>query len=99
MLMFNFSANHLIWLDAKEYDRARVSIFKDKDTNRCYKIYDYQKKFEFCADKVYCISGKLNSADKLYLILESAKEDIRYSNFKEQSSAKFKVPDQAFLGT
>lgn len=97
--MFNFSANHLIWLGSKEYDRARVSFLKDADTKRCYQIYDYQKRYEFCAGKVYCVSGKVNSADKLYLILESVKEDKRYSDFKEQALIGFKAPNQIFPGT
>jgi len=28
--------------------------------------------------KIYCISGKVNSADKLYLVLEHSKEDRHY---------------------
>ncbi len=97
--MFNFSANHLIWISSVDYDRARVSIFKDSDTNRCYKVYDYQKWFEFSKDKFYCISGKLNSADKLYLILERAKEENVYAVFKEHTPNNLKGPNQAALGT
>ena len=76
--MFNFSANHLTLISTTEYDKAFVTILKDEDTKRCYKVYDYAKAFIFQPDKIYCISGKINSADKLYLILESARED-KYS--------------------
>lgn len=80
--MFNFSANHMIFISSKDFEKARVSILKDADTNRCYKVYDYKKAFSFEPDKKYLVSGKINSVDKMYLILENAKEDIRYSNVK-----------------
>lgn len=80
--LFNFSANHLILVSSTEYDKAIVTILKDEDTKRCYKVYDYSKAFSFQPDKVYCISGKVNSADKIYLILENVKEDRNYSLIK-----------------
>ena len=97
--MFNFTANHLIWINSVDYDKARVSLFKDADTNRSYKVYDYQKWFEFSKNKLYCLSGKLNSADKLYLILERAKEDKQYGFVKDQNRNSLKVPNQGVLGT
>ena len=82
--MFNFSANHLTFISSTEYDKALVTILKDEDTKRCYKVYDYSKTFSFQLDKTYCISGKVNSADKLYLILENVKEDRNHSFVKVQ---------------
>ena len=86
MTMFNFSANHLIFVSSKDFEKARVSIFKDEDTNRCYRVYDYKKAFSFEPVKKYSISGKINSVDKMYLILENAKEDIHYLNVKVQKA-------------
>ncbi len=83
--MFSFSANHLTLVSSAEYDRAIVTILKDEDTKRCYKVYDYSKTFLFQPDKIYCISGKINAADKLYLILENVKEDKKHSLVKVQS--------------
>jgi len=80
--MFNFSANHLKLVNSKDLEKARVSILLDEDTNRCYKVYDYQKAFSFEVTKHYCISGKINSVDKMYLILENIKEDKQYLNVK-----------------
>lgn len=77
--MFNFSSNHLKLISSRDYhEKARINVFMDVDTKRCYKVYDYKKSYFFELDKVYCISGKINSADQLYLILESAKEDMRF---------------------
>ena len=52
---------------------------KDLDTNRVYLLYDFRKKHVFKRDKIYCVFGKVNSADKLYLVLENSKEDIKHS--------------------
>ena len=74
--MFNFSANNLKWISTKEYDKCNVHLMKDTDTNRCYKIYDYSKIMVFEAEKTYCVSGKVNSAEKLFLIAEKYKEKL-----------------------
>jgi hypothetical protein len=73
--MFNFSANNLIFISKSQYDKYNVLIMKDRHTNRCYKIYDFTKTFCFEPLKPYCIFGKVNSSDKIYLVLENAKED------------------------
>jgi len=84
--MVNFSANHLVVVSSKDFEKARVSILKDIDTKRCYKVYDYSKAFSFEQNKYYIISGKINSADKMYLILENVKEDKKYLNIKVQKA-------------
>lgn len=73
--MFNFSANNLILISQKQYDKSNVYILKDRNTKRCYKLYDFLKIASFVPDKSYCVWGKVNSADKLYLVLEGMKED------------------------
>jgi len=75
-IMMNFSANNLFLLKSYQYDKATVFYFKDKNTNRTYKLYDYQKSFVFDRNTPYCVTGKINSADnQLYLIIETAKID------------------------
>ena len=72
----NFSANNLYLLKSFQYDKANVFYFKDKHTNRTYKLYDYQKSCKFDMNTPYCVSGKINSANNtLYLIIETAKID------------------------
>lgn len=71
--MFNFSANHLQWLSTDSYIRYNVHVLKDMDTKRCYKVYDFMKKWQFEGSRQYNVSGKVNSADKIYLVLESVK--------------------------
>lgn len=64
------------------YQKCTVYIMKDLDTNRCYKVYDYSRTSNMAQGCVYCISGKVNAADKLFLILEHSKTDktFQYGN-------------------
>jgi ABC-type multidrug transport system fused ATPase/permease subunit len=63
------------------FGNAIFNIMKDRNTNRLYKIYDFTKTACFEPLKPYCISGKVNSADKIYLVLEKVKEDKKnYQN-------------------
>jgi hypothetical protein len=73
--MFNFSANNLIFVSKSQHDKCNIFIMKDRNTNRCYKVYDFLKFAIFETGKPYFISGKVNSADKLYLVLDTVKED------------------------
>jgi hypothetical protein len=75
-LMFNFSANNLILVSSYKYDKYLIFIMKDIDTNRVYKLYDYSKACKIQLNKIYKVSGKVNSADRLYLILETYKEIV-----------------------
>lgn len=90
--MFNFSANHVVLQSSVKYDKCTVYLVKDLDTKRCYKLYDYSLSFIIEAGKVYCVSGKVNSAGQLYLILEHCKEDKKYYQQYEI------VKDQLALG-
>lgn len=73
--MFNFTANNLILVSKSRHQKCIVLTMKDRNTNRCYKIHDFSKTADFDHYIPYCISGKVNSADKIYLVLESFKED------------------------
>jgi hypothetical protein len=75
--MFNFSANNQILLSIKTYDKCNVYLMKDEDTHRCYKLYDYSKNLVLSIGKIYSIFGKVNSADKIYLIIEKSKEKTK----------------------
>lgn len=79
--MFNFSANNLIFVSKSQYDKCNVFILKDRTTTRCYKIYDFFKTASFDLGKPYCISGRVNSSDKLYLVLDGVKEDKKMLHY------------------
>jgi len=78
--MFNFSANNLTLLSRTECASCFVFVMKDHHTKRVYRLYDFTKSQKIAADLVYCIFGKVNSADKLYLVIESVKTDAKNGN-------------------
>jgi len=72
--MFNFSANHLVLLSRKECERCVVFVMRDDSTRRVYRLYDFTKSRIITPGKYYRVSGKINSADKLYLVIESVSQ-------------------------
>jgi hypothetical protein len=76
--MFNFSANHLVLLSRTEYPSYAVFLLRDLDTQRVYRLYDFTKAQLIRPHVAYCIAGKVNSADKLYLVIESVRPDIKH---------------------
>jgi hypothetical protein len=77
--MFNFSANHLLLLSRMEYRSCVVFLMQDHSTRRVYRLYDFTKSQIITSDHFYCVSGKVNSADRLYLVIEAVKRDTKHS--------------------
>jgi hypothetical protein len=75
--MFNFSANHLVLISRMEYPSYAVFLMQDRDTQRVYRLYDFSKAQLIRSDVAYCVAGKVNSADKLYLVIESVRLDTK----------------------
>jgi hypothetical protein len=75
--MFNFSANHLVLLSRTEYPSYAVFLMRDRDTQRVYRLYDFSKALHIRPGVAYCVAGKVNSADKLYLVIESVRPDTK----------------------
>ena len=76
--MFNFSANHLFLLSRTEYRTCAVFLMQDRDTQRVYRLYDFTKAQLIPPDQAYCVAGKVNSADRLYLVIESVRPDTKH---------------------
>src|ERR1022692_469394 len=76
--MFNFSANHLLLLSRTEYPKCAVFLLRDLDTQRVYRLYDFTKALLLRPGVAYSVAGKVNSADKLYLVLESVRPDTKH---------------------
>ena len=76
--MFNFSANHLLLLSRTEYPSCTVFLLRDLDTQRVYRLYDFTKALLIMPHVAYCVAGKVNSAGKLYLVIESARPDTKH---------------------
>jgi len=80
--MFNFSANHLFLLSRCEYSSCAVFIMLDRDTQRVYRLYDFTKRIRLTPDHPYCVSGKVNSVQTLYLVIESVKRDTQHERVR-----------------
>ena len=76
--MFNFSANYLFLLSRTEYRSCAVFLFEDHDTKRVYRLYDFTKALLIQPEVAYCVAGKVNSANTLYLVIESVKPDTKH---------------------
>lgn len=76
--MFNFSANYLFLLQRTEHRTCAVLLVLDGDTQRVYRLHDFTKTVRMQPGQPYCISGKVNSADRLYLVVESIKADTKH---------------------
>ena len=76
--MFNFSANHLLLISRTEYPSYAVLFMRDRDTQRVYRLYDFSKAQLLQPNVAYCVAGKVNSADKLYLVIESVRPDTKH---------------------
>jgi hypothetical protein len=77
--MFNFSANRLFLLSRTEYRSCAVFLMQDRDTQRVYRLYDFTKALLIPPDKAHCIAGKVNSAGRLYLVIESVRPDTKHA--------------------
>ncbi len=76
--MFNFSANHLLLLSRTEYPKCAVFLLRDLYTQRVYPLHDFTKALLLRHGVAYSVAGKVNSTDKLYLVLESVRPNIKH---------------------
>jgi hypothetical protein len=76
--MFNFSANHLFLLSRVEYRSCAVLLMLDHDTRRVYRLLDFTKRLRPISGTAYCVAGKVNSVNTLYLVVESLKLDAKH---------------------
>jgi hypothetical protein len=77
--MFGSSANHMLLLSRTEYRSCAVLVMRDDSTRRLYRLHDFTKSHIITPGQYYCVSGKINSADKLYLVVESVRPDTKHS--------------------
>jgi hypothetical protein len=78
--MFYFSANNLVMLSRRECKFGVVFVMKDQDTQRIYRLYDFGRSQQIVSDHVYCASGFVNSADRIYLVLTAANTDKKHDS-------------------
>jgi hypothetical protein len=77
--MFNFSANNLTLNSRHDCKSCTVFVMQDRHTKRLYRLYDFSKSQPVTTAHIWCVSGKVNSAEKLYLVIDSVKIDSKNS--------------------
>jgi hypothetical protein len=60
------------------YPSYAVFLMRDLDTQRVYRLCDSSKTQLIRPGVAYRVSGKVNSADKLYLVIESVRPDTKH---------------------
>jgi hypothetical protein len=60
-----------------EYRTCVVFLMRDDSTRRVDRLYDFTKSQLITPDQYYCVFGKVNSAGKLYLVIEPVRPDIK----------------------
>lgn len=76
--MFNFSANNLVLISRTAYPSYAVFLMRDRETQRVYRLFDFSNAQLIRPGVAYCVAGKVNSADKLYLVIESVRPDTKH---------------------
>ena len=61
-----------------EYRSCVIFLMLDQSTRRVYRLYDFTRSLVIAPDQYYCVFGKVNSADKLYLVMEAVKPDTKH---------------------
>jgi hypothetical protein len=56
-----------------------VFLLQDADTQRVYGLYDFTKAQLIRPNVAYCVAGKVNSADKLYVVIDSVRPDTKHA--------------------
>lgn len=54
-------------------------LMQDRDTQRVYRLYDFTKAQIIPPDQAYSVAGKVNSAGKLHLVIESVRPDTKHA--------------------
>ena len=62
-----------------EYPMCAVILLRNLDTQRVHGSTTFSKTQLIQPNVAYSVAGKVNSADKLYLVIESVRPDTRHS--------------------
>ena len=66
-------------LSRTESPSYAVFLLQDRDTQHVYQLYDLSKAQLIWPGVAYCVAGKVNSADKLYFVIESVRLDTKHA--------------------
>ena len=61
-----------------ECPKCAVFLVRDLDTQAVYRFYAFTKAQLIRPAVAYCVSGKINRTDKLYLVIDPARPDTKH---------------------
>ena len=64
-----------------EYRTCAVLLMQDRDIQRVYRLCDFIKAQLLPPNQAYQIAGKVNSAGKLNLVIESVRPDTKHARY------------------
>ena len=78
-MQYDFRQRQMLTLSRAEYPMCAVILLWDLDTQRVCRLDNLTNAQLIRPDVAYCVAGKVNSADKLYLVIESVRLDTKHS--------------------
>lgn len=79
------SVRHVLQFSRTEYPSCAVFLLRDHDTQRVYRLHDFTKTLLIRPGVAYGVAGKVNSTDRLYLVIESVRPDTKHARFSNAS--------------
>jgi hypothetical protein len=66
-------------LSRTEHSSFTVILLDDRDMQRVYRLFDFTKAQLIQPKVAHCEAGKVNSADRLYLVVDSVRPDTNHA--------------------
>jgi hypothetical protein len=77
-MRYDFRQRQMLTFSRTEYPMCAVILLRDLDTDRVYRLHDITKALLIRPNVAYCVAGRVTSADKLYLVIESVRPDTKH---------------------
>ena len=77
-MRYDFRQRQMLTFSRAEYPMCAVILLRDLDTQPVCRL-DSLTNAQLIPPRVaYCVAGKVNGADELYLVIESVRRDTKY---------------------
>ena len=78
-MRYDFPQRPMLTFSQTEHPKCAVILLPDLDTQGVYRLRDFTRALLIRPDVAYCVAGKVNSADRLYLVIESVRPDTKHA--------------------
>jgi hypothetical protein len=77
-MRYDFRQRQMLTFSRTEYPMCAVILLRDLDTQRVCRLENLTNAQLIRSDVACCVAGKVNSADKLHLVIESVRPDTKH---------------------